>query len=102
MNERHAKAKVIALYRDKAAIEKKIEKYQIELTRQLCPKGKQECEPEYCVFRLADTCPFLKEWWAILEEAGVPRTGEYDLLVDFVQRMLEDKRIIDRNESPLE
>ena len=26
----------------------------------LCPKGKNKCEPEYCTFRLTNTCEFLK------------------------------------------
>ena len=69
MDKEQIRQKVIALYKNKESNKKQIEELQNELVKQLCPKEKQECEPEYCVFRLSDACPFLKEWWKILEDA---------------------------------
>jgi len=96
MNEEQIKKEIISLFKEKQKIEKKIETLQNKLVQQLCPKGKQECEPEYCVFRLADTCPFLKKWREILEEAGVPKETGYDLLIDFLEKILKDKSLFER------
>jgi hypothetical protein len=57
-------------------IERKIERLQNQLVQALCPKGKEECEPAYCMFRITDTCPFLREWNNILEEASEERVTE--------------------------
>jgi hypothetical protein len=42
--------------------ERELNKLERELVKELCPKGKKECEPAYCTFRITDTCPFLKKW----------------------------------------
>jgi len=89
--------KIITLFREKENIEKEIEKLQNQLVQQLCPKEKQECEPEYCTFRITDTCPFLKEWRKILEEAQVPKDTKYDLFIDFVEKILKDKGVSERS-----
>jgi hypothetical protein len=41
---------------------KSIEK---RMTILLCPKGKNECEPAYCVFRMTNNCDFLSKWRSI-------------------------------------
>jgi len=93
VSKEQIKENVIALFKQKISIEKEIEKLRNKLVQQLCPKGKEECEPEYCVFRLANTCPFLKVWWKIQKDAGVPKDVGLEVLVDFIEKMLEDKGI---------
>lgn len=93
MSEEQVGQKIIALYKEKENIERVIEKLQNELVQQLCPKEKKECEPEYCVFRLSDACPFLKAWREILEEANVPKETKYDLFIDFIEKISKEKGI---------
>lgn len=69
MNEVPLKEKIIALFKKKKEIEKEIEKLRDNLVKQLCPKHKHECEPAYCIFRITNTCPFLKIWREILKES---------------------------------
>lgn len=96
MNEERIKNRIISLFKQRQNIEKEIEKLQNELVQRSCPKGKQECEPEYCVFRLANTCPFLKKWREMLEEAGVPKETRYDLLIEFLEKIMKDKGLFER------
>lgn len=70
MPKEQLKTKLIKLLRDKERTESEIEKLQNQLVKQLCPKGKRSCEPEYCALRITQTCRFLKEWHEILEKAG--------------------------------
>jgi hypothetical protein len=50
--------------------EKELEKLERELVNELCPKGyKKRCEPAYCIFRITDTCPFLKKWREISKDS---------------------------------
>lgn len=91
MNKEQIRKKVIALYKEEDNIEKEIKKLQNELVEQLCPKEKKECEPEYCVFRLSDACPFLKVWRELLEEANVPKDTKYDLFIDFIEKISKNK-----------
>lgn len=93
MTDGELRKRVVSLFNKREGIEKEIEKLQNQLVQQLCPKEKQECEPEYCMFRLTDTCPFVKEWRKILEEAQVPKDTKYDLFIDFVEKVLEDKEV---------
>lgn len=86
--------KATSLFKEKGNIEKEIEELQNQLVRETCPKEKQECEPAYCMFRITDTCPFLKEWRRILEEAEAPEDNKYDLFIDFIEKISEDKGVI--------
>jgi len=93
LTKEHLKEKIATLFKEKENIEKEIEKLQNQLVQQLCPKEKQECEPAYCTFRITETCPFLKEWHMILEEAHVPKDTKYDLFIDFIEKTLKDKGV---------
>lgn len=97
MTEGQPKKRIVSLFRKKQDIEKEIKKLQNQLVQQLCPKHKQECEPEYCTFRITDTCLFLKEWRKILEEAQVPKETKYDLFINFVEKVLEDKGVSEKS-----
>ncbi len=68
MNEKELEKQLVALLREKKKIEGRIDKLERELVRELCLKGKTECEPAYCTFRLTSTCPFIKKWSKILDE----------------------------------
>lgn len=72
MIKEETRRKIVTLLKEKENKEKEIEKLQNQLVQQLCPKEKQECEPAYCILRITETCPFIKEWEKILEEAQVP------------------------------
>lgn len=93
MIKEQMKNEIVTLFKEREKIEKKIEKLQNQLVQQLCPKEKQECEPAYCTFRLTETCPFLKEWYKILEQANIPKDTKYDLFIDFVEKILKDKGV---------
>jgi len=69
LDKQQLRRKIVALFKEKKNIEREIEKLQNQLVQQLCPKEKQVCEPEYCTFRITNTCPFLEEWRKILKEA---------------------------------
>ncbi len=45
-----------------------IKRLEKEYAVLLCPKGKEECEPAYCTFRITDTCPFLDKWRALAQK----------------------------------
>ncbi len=93
--------KATSLFKEKANIDKEIEELQNQLVKELCPKEKQECEPEYCMLRITDTCPFLKEWRSILEEAQAPEDDKYDLFIEFIEKISEDKSVIHKLDSDL-
>ena len=76
MPKEQLKSKLIKLLTDKERVENEIEKLQNQLVQQLCPKGKQSCEPEYCALRMTETCPFLKKWRKILTEANVRNAAD--------------------------
>jgi len=97
LTEKETKRQIVTLFKEKERIEKEIEKLQNQLVQQLCPKEKQECEPAYCVFRMTGTCPFLREWQGILEEAQVPTETKYDLFLEFIQKTLEGKDVKGNN-----
>ena len=69
MNEDRPEKKLHKLLKEKKEKEIEIEKLERQLTKELCPKGKQECEPAYCTFQITDTCPFLKKWRKISKES---------------------------------
>ena len=50
------------LCKDKSSNEESIHNIERKLTVLLCPKGKNECEPAYCIFRITDNCEFLTKW----------------------------------------
>lgn len=91
------KERIISLYAERKGIDEEIQSLQNQLVEQLCPKEKKECEPEYCTFRLTDTCPFLEEWHKILTEAHVPEETVSDVLLDVVEKALKDKDVSERN-----
>ena len=68
MSEDRPKKKTGRFVKGKKEKEKEIEKLEKQLTKELCPKGKTECEPAYCAFRYTETCPFLKEWRRMSKE----------------------------------
>ena len=72
MNKGQLRKKIIALSKQqkKENTEKEIEKLQNKLVQKLCPKGKKECEPAYCILRMTNSCPFLDEWRSIEKEIG--------------------------------
>lgn len=84
--------RIASLFKEKENIEKEIEKLQNELVQKLCPKGKKECEPTYCVFRLTDSCLslILEKWHKILKEANVPKDTKHDLFIDFIEKKMKD------------
>jgi len=86
-----SREQIVSLFQKRKDIDKEIEKLQNQLVKKLCPKEKQECEPEYCTFRLTDTCTFLKEWRKILEEAKAPEETVPDVLLNFVKKILTEK-----------
>lgn len=47
------------------ATEQALNRLERQLVKELCPKGKKECEPAYCTFRITNTCPFLEKWRTI-------------------------------------
>lgn len=97
MTKEQLPKEIVSLFEKRKAIDKEIEKLQNQLVQKLCPKEKQKCEPEYCTFRLTDTCPFLKEWRKILEEARVPENTALDVLSGFLEKMLGEKGVSDKD-----
>jgi len=88
---------IVSLFEKRNVIDKEIEKLQNQLIQKLCPKEKQECEPEYCTFRLTDTCPFLKKWRKILKEAKVSENIIPDVLFSFVKKLLREKGVSEKD-----
>ena len=86
--------KVADLFQQKHNLEEEIQRLQNELVQQLCPKAKSVCEPAYCILRLTDSCPFIKEWVNILEKAGIPKDNKYDIFIEFVEKISEKKGVI--------
>lgn len=84
---------IVSLFLKRKDIDKKIEELQNQLVQKLCPKEKKECEPEYCTFRLTDTCDFLREWRKILQEADVPESEIPEILFSFVEKLLKEKGV---------
>jgi hypothetical protein len=70
VEEKCLEEKLATLFKEKEKIDKEIDKLEKQLTKQLCPKGKKECEPAYCTFRITNTCPFLKKWRKISHKFG--------------------------------
>jgi len=68
LEEEQLKKKLATLLKEKRNIERRIAELQNQFVQQLCPKEKRECEPAYCMYRMTDTCPFLKKWREILAE----------------------------------
>lgn len=62
MEKENLKKKRTAISRKEKETERELNKLERQLVKELCPKGKKECEPAYCTFRYTNTCPFLKEW----------------------------------------
>lgn len=87
------KNRIVTLFKEKENLGREIEKLQNQLVQQLCLKRKQKCEPAYCTFRLTDTCPFLKEWYKILEEAHIPKDTKYDIFIDFIEKISKGKNV---------
>jgi len=85
--------KVADLFQQKHNLEEEIQRLQNELVRRLCPKEKTECEPTYCMFRLTNSCPFIKRWTNILENAGVAKDNKYDTFIEFVEKVSEKKGV---------
>ena len=49
------------MYAKKRDIEKELEELKLKLFKNLCPKGyKDECEPAYCIFRITNSCDYVK------------------------------------------
>jgi len=65
------KMKLIELFKERSKIEEEISRLENLLVKELCPKGKDECEPSYCVHQITGTCPFIREWSDILERCSV-------------------------------
>jgi hypothetical protein len=51
-----------AITKKEKETEQALNRLERQLVKELCPKGKKECEPAYCTFRITNTCPFLKKW----------------------------------------
>ena len=96
MATKQLEKQIVSLYNKRKTIDEEIKKLQNQLVQELCPKEKQECEPEYCTFRLTDTCPFIKEWRKILEEARVPENTVPDLLFSFVEKLFREKGLSEK------
>jgi len=70
VNKREIRKKIISLSKQRHDINKEIEKLQNQLAKELCPKEKKECEPAYCILRITDSCPFLRELRSIEKKIG--------------------------------
>jgi len=46
-------------YQNQRNIENEIHNLENKLVILLCPKNKEKCEPEYCVFQETNNCEFL-------------------------------------------
>ena len=99
MTKEQTKNQIVSLYKKRRDIDMEIKKLQDKLAQQLCPKEKRECEPEYCTFRITDTCPFLKEWRKILEEAQVPEDKTLDLIINYIEKNLGNKLVPKSSDS---
>jgi len=93
LTDEKTRKKIITLFKEKKKLEKEVERLQNLLVQQMCPKGKKECEPAYCTFRLTDTCPFLDEWHKILEEAQVPKDTKYDIFINFIEKISKEEKV---------
>ena len=63
MDKEKLKKRRKEIAKDEEKVERELKKLERELVKELCQKGyKKECEPAYCIFRITDTCPFLKKW----------------------------------------
>ena len=59
------------LMKEKHKNEEKIKELERVLFRELCPKHYlEDCEPAYCVFRITDSCEYLKSLRKIYANEG--------------------------------
>jgi hypothetical protein len=71
VDETELERKLEKAAKSKNAASKTIKSVELQYTLLLCPKGKKECEPAYCSFRISDTCPFLEKWHFLVKKYNV-------------------------------
>jgi len=63
------------------------------MVKELCPKGKEQCDPAYCTLRITNTCPFIREWSEILDSANISEDTKYELFIEFVDKVSKHHKI---------
>ena len=66
MGEAPLEKRLAKILNKKTVSNKDIEIIEQEYTKLLCPKGKEICEPCYCIYQIADVCPFLEKWRGLM------------------------------------
>lgn len=98
MSETELSEEIINLFKKKEKLNREIDELQNKLVKKLCPKGKSQCEPAYCTFRITDSCPFLERWQNILSEANVKEDFPEEIL-DILSKILPTKRKVLRKKK---